>query len=118
MGKLLLALHTYGTNDVYGDERFLVWSRYLGVSLYRAAWDFNHPASMIHVLRAMGWLAVETGRDISITFRCCAGSPSRALRGPAGGRCSASDQDYALAQNNLAWALNQKRLRGADAGSP
>jgi hypothetical protein len=26
--------------------------------------------------------------------------------------------DYALAQSNLAWALNQKRLRGADAGSP
>ena len=26
--------------------------------------------------------------------------------------------DYALAQSNLAWALNQTRLRGADAGSP
>jgi len=61
LGKLLLALNTYGTNDVYAYERFLVWSRYLGVALYPAAWDFNHPASMIHVLRAMGWLADTTG---------------------------------------------------------
>ena len=45
--KLLLALKTYGTNDVYVYDQFSVWSRYLGVALYRADPQFNHPPSMI-----------------------------------------------------------------------
>jgi len=59
--KMAIALRTYGTNDVFAYERFLHWSRYLGVGLYRAAWDFNHPPFMLHVLRGMGWLAQTSG---------------------------------------------------------
>jgi len=59
--KIAIALRTYGTNDVFAYERFLHWSRYLGVGLYRAAWDFNHPPFMLHVLRGMGWLAQTSG---------------------------------------------------------
>jgi hypothetical protein len=58
--KLLLALNTYGTNDVYAYQRFSFWSRYMGVSIYRAAWDFNHPPSIIYLLRLIGWLARVT----------------------------------------------------------
>ncbi len=48
--KLLLALKTYGTNDVYTYERFGLWSRYFGVELYKIAPDLNHPPSMLHIL--------------------------------------------------------------------
>ncbi|HVW09290.1 MAG TPA: glycosyltransferase 87 family protein [Bryobacteraceae bacterium] len=55
--KIVLALKTYGTNDVYTYERFGLWSRYLGVALYRIAPDLNHPPSMLHFLSALLRLA-------------------------------------------------------------
>ena len=59
--KLVLAVRTYGSNDVYAFERFSGWSSYLGAELYRAAWDFNHPPSMLHVFRILEWLARVSG---------------------------------------------------------
>ena len=67
--KLLMAGTTYGTNDVYAYQRFADWARYLGVELYRVAWDFNHPPSMIHVLRLLGWLATATGIPFAFWLR-------------------------------------------------
>ena len=59
--KILLALKTYGTNDVYAWERFARWSGLFGSGLYSIDAAFNHPPSMIHVLAAMTWLAKTTG---------------------------------------------------------
>jgi tetratricopeptide (TPR) repeat protein len=59
--KLWLAATTYGTNDVYAYEQFATWARYLGSGIYRNAWDFNHPPSMIPVLRALDGLANASG---------------------------------------------------------
>ena len=59
--KILLALSTYGTNDVYAWERFAHWSRIFGAGIYQADPAFNHPPSMIHVLGALSWLATTTG---------------------------------------------------------
>ncbi len=59
--KILLAVNTYGTNDVYAWERFALWGRYLGTDLYRVAWDFNHPPFIIHALRFLNWLADKSG---------------------------------------------------------
>ncbi len=59
--KVLLALRTYGTNDVYAWERFAHWSALFGSRLYSIDPAFNHPPSMIHVLAAMTWLAKTTG---------------------------------------------------------
>src|ERR1700679_2804312 len=59
--KILLALSTYGTNDVYAWERFARWSALFGSRLYTIDAAFNHPPSMIHVLAAMMWLAKTTG---------------------------------------------------------
>ncbi|HVW10286.1 MAG TPA: glycosyltransferase 87 family protein [Bryobacteraceae bacterium] len=59
--KLLLALNTYGTNDVYAWERFAHWSGLFGSGLYGIDPAFNHPPSMIHVLALMNWLAKSTG---------------------------------------------------------
>ena len=59
--KLVLAMKTYGSNDVYAYERFFGWSHYLGAELYQAAWDFNHPPSMLHVFRILGWLTDVSG---------------------------------------------------------
>lgn len=59
--KIVLALTTYGTNDVYAWERFARWSGLFGSSLYNMDAAFNHPPSMIHVLTAMMWLAKTTG---------------------------------------------------------
>jgi tetratricopeptide (TPR) repeat protein len=67
--KILLALKTYGTNDVYVYDHFSVWSRYLGVFLYRADPQFNHPPSMIHILHAFSWLAAVTGLPFSFWLR-------------------------------------------------
>ncbi len=60
VAKLLLALRTYGTNDVYTYERFGVWSGYFGAELYKIAPDLNHPPSMLHFLRALIWLSGAT----------------------------------------------------------
>lgn len=54
-------MKTYGSNDVYAYERFFGWSHYLGAELYQAAWDFNHPPSMLHVFRILGWLTDVSG---------------------------------------------------------
>jgi len=59
--KILLALNTWGTNDVYTWERFEDWSRVFGVRLYLADHLFNHPPSMLHALHAMQWMARVTG---------------------------------------------------------
>ncbi len=59
--KLWLAATTYGSNDVYAYERFALWGSALGVDIYHAAWDFNHPAMMLHVLRGMEWLTEWSG---------------------------------------------------------
>ena len=59
--KILLALHTFGTNDVYAWERFAHWSALFGSGLYSVDPAFNHPPSMIHLLAAMSWLAKTTG---------------------------------------------------------
>lgn len=67
--KILLALDTYGTNDMYAWERFLLGARYLGVSLYRAAGDFNHPPFLIHVLAVLGWLERATGLPFAFWLR-------------------------------------------------
>jgi hypothetical protein len=60
VAKLLLALNTYGTNDVYTYERFALWSRYFGADLYQIAPDLNHPPSMLHILRLLLWLSEHT----------------------------------------------------------
>jgi hypothetical protein len=59
--KIVLALTTYGTNDVYAWERFARWSALFGSRLYSIDAAFNHPPSMIHVLAVMTWLAKTTG---------------------------------------------------------
>jgi len=58
--KLLLALRTYGTNDVYTYERFALWSRYFGAELYKIAPDLNHPPSMLHILSGLLWMSDHT----------------------------------------------------------
>ena len=58
--KLLLALKTYGTNDVYTYERFALWSRYFGADLYTIAPDLNHPPSMLHILSFLLWISDHT----------------------------------------------------------
>ena len=58
--KLLLALKTYGTNDVYTYERFALWSRYFGAELYKIAPDLNHPPSMLHILSGLLWMSDHT----------------------------------------------------------
>lgn len=58
--KLLLALKTYGTNDVYTYERFALWSRYFGAELYKIAPDLNHPPSMLHFLSGLLWTSDHT----------------------------------------------------------
>jgi len=67
--KLLLAARTYGTNDVYRYEAFMAASRYFGVFIYRAIPEFNHPPSMIHVLRLFGYLANATGLPFAFWLR-------------------------------------------------
>lgn len=67
--KLLLALKTYGTNDVYFYEQFSEWSRYVGVELYRIDQWFNHPPSMIHLLHALSWLSGVTALPFAFWLR-------------------------------------------------
>jgi tetratricopeptide (TPR) repeat protein len=67
--KLVLALKTYGTNDVYRYEEFLASYRFLGVQVYRATFDLNHPPSMLHVLTLVGWLTNITGLPFPFWLR-------------------------------------------------
>lgn len=60
VAKLLLALKTYGTNDVYTYERFGLWSRYFGAELYRIAPDLNHPPSVLHFMSSILWISEHT----------------------------------------------------------
>lgn len=71
IAKLLLALKTYGTNDVYTYERFGLWSRYLGVDLYKIAPDLNHPPSMLHFLSGIIWLSGFTHLPFHFWLRFC-----------------------------------------------
>jgi hypothetical protein len=63
--KIMLALRTYGTNDAYSYEEIGIWSRQLGVQIYKTALNygtfFNHPPSTIHAFQAMVWLAHASG---------------------------------------------------------
>jgi len=67
--KILLAMNTYGSNDVYRWELFILWGRYLGADVYRAVWDFNHPPFMIHATRVLDWLAGKSGIFFPFWFR-------------------------------------------------
>jgi hypothetical protein len=69
LAKLVLALKTYGTNDVYVYDAFSVWSRYYGVSLYRIDSQFNHPPSMIYGLHLLSWLASRTSLPFAFWLR-------------------------------------------------
>ncbi len=69
VAKVTLALRTYGTNDVYTYQRFAVWSRYFGADLYDIAPDLNHPPSMLHVLRAILWVAEHTSLPFQFWIR-------------------------------------------------
>jgi hypothetical protein len=69
--KVMLALETYGTNDVYAYERFGLWSRYLGVDLYNIAPDMNHPPSILHFLSALLRLADFTHLPFQFWLRFC-----------------------------------------------
>ena len=67
--KLILALGTFGTNDVYRYEHFELVSRYLGGLIYETTWDFNHPPSVIPFLAALRWLGQATGLPFSFWLR-------------------------------------------------
>ena len=67
--KILLALKTYGTNDVYSFEQTLEWWHYLGTDLYRLAPGANNPPSMLYVLAVLRWLAQTTGLSFSFWVR-------------------------------------------------
>jgi len=66
--KIVLALETYGTNDVYSFEQLLEWWRYLGADLFRMAPGANNPPSMLYVLAFLRWLAQATGMAFSFWF--------------------------------------------------
>jgi hypothetical protein len=70
--KLWLAATTYGSNDVYAYERFAIWGSALGVDIYHAAWDFNHPAMMVHVLRGLELLSAWSGWSFAWWLRSTA----------------------------------------------
>jgi hypothetical protein len=67
--KLLLALKTYGTNDIYQYEFFFAWVRYIGVSAYRVVIDLNLAPSVFHVLTAISWAAGVTTLPFSFWLR-------------------------------------------------
>ena len=67
--KLLLAVKTYGTNDVYAYYGFANWAGYLGVDLYRASQEFNHPPFALYFLRSLAWLAQVTGLGFPFWLR-------------------------------------------------
>lgn len=67
--KIVLAARTYGTNDVYAWERFARWAGIFGARLYDADAAFNHPPSMIHLLRLLSWLAAATGVSFNFWMR-------------------------------------------------
>ncbi len=72
--KIALALRTFGTNDVYNYERFMIWSQHLGVDVYRPPWDwdrppFMHPPFILHMLRVLAWLVQTTGMSFAFWLR-------------------------------------------------
>jgi hypothetical protein len=66
--KLVLALKTYGSNDVYTLEEFLVAWRYLGTDLYRVGAP-NNPPSMLYLWAFLRGLAHLTGLPFSFWFK-------------------------------------------------
>ena len=72
--KMALALRTFGTNDVYNYERFMIWSQYLGADVYRPPWDwdrppFMHPPFILHMLRVLAWLVQTSGMTFAFWLR-------------------------------------------------
>ena len=67
--KIVLALKTYGTNDVYAYDQFSVWTQYLGVELYHFDPLFNHPPSMIYLLHGLARVAFVTGLPFQFWLR-------------------------------------------------
>ena len=67
--KILLALNTFGTNDVYAWERFAHWTKIFGAAIYGVDPAFNHPPSMIHALRVLLELANITGVPFAFWLR-------------------------------------------------
>jgi hypothetical protein len=68
--KIVLALNTYGTNDVRAWEGFLAKIRASsGLALYHDVEAFNHPPSMIYLLRLWGWAADQTGWPFGFWLR-------------------------------------------------
>jgi Gpi18-like mannosyltransferase len=63
--KIVLALCTYGTNDVYTYQETAIWGKALGVQIYKTGLThgafMNHPPSMLYVLSMMNWLAQASG---------------------------------------------------------
>ena len=52
----------------------MIWSRYLGVDVYRPPWDwdrppFMHPPFLLHMLRALEWLVQTTGMTFAFWLR-------------------------------------------------
>jgi len=66
--KILLALKTYGTNDVYSLEQLLEIWRYLGTDLFRIYPGANNPPSMLYLLACEQALAHLTGLPFSFWF--------------------------------------------------
>src|SRR5438552_14477294 len=68
--KLLLALKTRGTNDVFYWQEFLdTMHRVGGIGVYYEIDYFNHPPFMLHVLQAMDRLAQATGLPFAFWLR-------------------------------------------------
>jgi hypothetical protein len=68
--KILIAVRTYGTNDVLSWEQFAWTLRESGgIGLYHEERLFNHPPFMIHALRLLDFVASKTGTPFSFWFR-------------------------------------------------
>ncbi len=63
--KLVLALKTYGTNDVYSFEQTLEWWHYLGPDLFRLSASANNPPSMLYLWDFLHRLTQSTGLAFS-----------------------------------------------------
>ena len=69
LAKFLLAINTYGTNDVFDWEAFATWARPLGIGMLRGLWQFNHPPSILHFNRFFWWLSGASGIPWPFWFR-------------------------------------------------
>ena len=68
--KTLVALNTYGTNDVLTFEKFLISIQQLGgMKMYYQVLDFNHPPFVVHLLEIVYALADATRMPFSFCLR-------------------------------------------------